>query len=250
MKRAAVWAIGLIAVAVVMTSPVTTRQAINFQMSEITIPLYAKAAHFLSRSLSFRQLAREIARGSQTDQERAEAILAWMAQRIHSGVPQGLPVVDDHVLNVAIRGYGTHDQLADLFTILCAYLRIPSIRMMLVAPADDARHYLAVCAVKLDGQWRFVDPYHRIVPHHPDGSWMTIDAVMADPTRVAQQAGDVMFKGQPYLTYLEDLTPVSDQTFLRSWRQVPSKRVWYELRRLWQRVRPTRQSSQQTAGDR
>ena len=250
MMRASRWAwvAGCVGIAAVMLWPVTTRQGINYQVSERTIPAYAKAVHFLSRSITFRRMARDITAGARTDQERAEKILTWVMDHIHRGTPEGLSVIDDHVLNVAIRGYGTDDQLSDLVTVLCAYAGIPAIRLILLA-TEDIRYRLAVCVVKIDGQWRYADPYHRFIPRHPDGTWMTVDSVVGDPLLVAEQAGDVTFKDQPYLAYLRALTPVEEPPFLRAWRQVPSKRVWYELARLWQRVTPAHQGNTRTSED-
>ena len=84
MKRVGVWVgvvlAGCVAAGIVLMWPVSIRQGVNYEVSEIRMPLFAKAIHFMSRALTLRQLARDITRGTHTDQEKCEAILAWMTR--------------------------------------------------------------------------------------------------------------------------------------------------------------------------
>ena len=100
--------------------PATTRQGIDFRQRTILQPLYLKAMDFISRDGHYRLLAREIVQGAATDEARALQIYAWTRDHIRP-VPPGLPVVDDHIWHIIIRGYGTDDQVNDVFTTLCAY---------------------------------------------------------------------------------------------------------------------------------
>lgn len=100
--------------------PVTTRSGVNYQWSSKPIPLAEKAVHFLSRDLQTRRLSREIVRGASNEQEKMDKIFSWVTRNIRS-VPPGFPVVDDHIQNIWIRGYGTPDQRAEVFALLSSY---------------------------------------------------------------------------------------------------------------------------------
>ena len=60
--------------------------------------------------------------GSRT---RVLAVFDWTARRIQP-TPEGWPVVDDHILNIIIRGYGMTDQRADVFATLTTYAGVPA----------------------------------------------------------------------------------------------------------------------------
>ena len=50
-------------------------------------------------------------------------IFIWTCENIRKQ-PDGLPVIDDHVWHIIIRGYGEPDQSSDVFTTLCNYAGI------------------------------------------------------------------------------------------------------------------------------
>ena len=222
----------LLGVVLLLNWPVSTRQGMNYVVTEHRIPLYAKLVHFLDRSITFRQLAHDLTSGLRSDQAKADAILAWM-DPLYRGVPEGLPVVDDHVLNVVTRRYGTDDQFAELLAVLCGYAGLPATRLILLV-SEQPRRRIDVASVKIDGAWRFADPFRRVVPRGADGRWLTIDALQADPAPAISAAGEVVIKGLPYAEYLRRLQPVDERLGLSSWKQRPVMRVWCELQRVWQ----------------
>ncbi|HPM43368.1 MAG TPA: hypothetical protein PLV52_06020, partial [Candidatus Omnitrophota bacterium] len=99
---------------------VTTRKGIDYNVSTIKIPLYLKALDFIDRHYNYVQLTKNIIDGSKDEQEKALRIYIWVGMNIKKN-PAGMPVVDDHPLNIVIRGYGVEDQFEDVFTILCTY---------------------------------------------------------------------------------------------------------------------------------
>src|SRR5579862_2383634 len=109
-----VLAVGLVGVANVK---VTTRQGVNYDVTSRRIPLYLKTLELIDRSVQYQQIADGIARGASTDSDRALRVFDWTRTQIRA-TPDGWPVVDDHVLNVIIRGYGVSDQQADVFATL------------------------------------------------------------------------------------------------------------------------------------
>src|SRR5260221_61338 len=105
--------IGVIAgVVLIANLPVTTKQGVNHEVTEHRLALYVKTFEFLDRDAQYRQLAKDITGDAASDRARLQAVLAWTARRIQP-IPQGWPVVDDHILNIVIRGYGATDQRAD-----------------------------------------------------------------------------------------------------------------------------------------
>ena len=128
-RRLWVWTIGGIIIVVAglgfAALPATTRQGLNFEVSARRTPLYIKAMEFLVRDHEYRRLADEITAGATTDEQRALALFGWTRTHIRPR-PGGWPVVDDHILNIIIRGYGEDDQMADVFTTLTTYAGVPA----------------------------------------------------------------------------------------------------------------------------
>lgn len=77
-------------------------------------------------------MTKEITNGCTNDKDKAMAIFNWIASNIKKQ-PDELPVMDDHPLNIIIRGYGTRDQFEDIFTILCTYVNLPAFRQRVYA---------------------------------------------------------------------------------------------------------------------
>ena len=155
------------------TSTAVTRQGVNFQLLDKSLPLYVKVIDFVHRHEHYGLLAKEITAGLATDRERAEAILSWTRRTIRP-IPDGFPVVDDHVLDIIVRRYGSLDQMADVFSVLATYAGVPSYwEGVETGPMPGLYAY-----ARLDGQWFLVDfsrhgdltsppPELAAVPPHP-----------------------------------------------------------------------------------
>ena len=113
------------AIIFVLNIETSIMQGVDGHQREIKMPLYAKGIQFLARHYEYARLAREITKNAKTDKEKVLRIFDWTHENIKR-VSRGMPVVDDHVLNIIIRGYGTNDQFQDVFTTLCAYNGIPA----------------------------------------------------------------------------------------------------------------------------
>ena len=146
------WVAGIVIVgAIAMTLSLPTRQGVNYQVSTQTLPAYVKTFEFLSRHHRYAALARQITAGMTSDHDRAQAVFAWTRQHIRP-VPEGWPVVDDHILNIIIRGYGTEDQAADVFTTLSTYAGVHAFWTW----TDDSPRAVISWA-QLDGRWTAFD---------------------------------------------------------------------------------------------
>ena len=138
----------------ILAFPATTRQGVDYQMTVHRLPLAGKAAAFLLRHYEYRRLAAEVTHGFATDELKAVTLMEWVQNHIRP-IPPGWPVVDDHVLNIIIRGYGTQDQMADVFTVLSTYAGVPAFWKVVRIQKDQEGVVLSF--LKIDGQWTIWD---------------------------------------------------------------------------------------------
>ena len=113
----------LTAMIVLLNIKVTTRQGVNYQVHTIRIPLYLKILDFMDRHYNYKQLVQRIIKNEHDKQERVMKIFSWTYHNIRKQ-PEELPVVDDHVWHIIVRGYGVSDQSCDVFATLCNYTGI------------------------------------------------------------------------------------------------------------------------------
>ena len=142
----------LVAALAVATSTAVSRQGIDYQVTARPLPLYVKAIDFLHRHEHYRLLAAEITAGLAGDRTRAEAVLAWTRREIRP-IPEGFPIVDDHVLDIIVRRYGSLDQRADVFTVLATYAGVPAYWQSVRGGPLPGLHTYA----RVDGHWLLVD---------------------------------------------------------------------------------------------
>lgn len=217
-----------------LTVPLSTRQGVDFQVSTRTIPFYVKAVDFLHRHYQYELLAREITQGLQTDRERVLAIFEWTRQHIPP-TPNGWPIMDDHILHIIIRGHGSQDQMADVFTTLTTYAGDPAFWEIFRAPGTP--HSLILSFVRVDGRWAVFDVLNGFAFTTGTGAFAIPEALAADPALVRATAGAFQFGGGPYERYFTTLASVRVPRILRAELQMPWPRFWYEVRRLlgWER---------------
>jgi hypothetical protein len=146
---------GLVAVAFV---PTETKQGVNFAVSSHRLPLYAKTLDFLQRDSSYARLASRIAAGHAQPEARTLAVFAWTRDNIRD-TPGGFPVVDDHVWNIVIRGYGEADQKADVFTTLSMYAGVPAFFSNRAGESGTA----VLSYAWIDRQWRVFDVDNGVI---------------------------------------------------------------------------------------
>src|SRR3989344_8003092 len=115
----------LIAAIKVFSIEVTYTQGVNGIKSTRTIPLYLKIQSFLNRHFHYKYLASELTKNTESREEKIRILLKWARENIKPQ-PQELAVIDDHPLHIIVRGYGTDEQVEDVFTLLCNYAGIPA----------------------------------------------------------------------------------------------------------------------------
>ncbi len=128
---------------------VTTKQGINYQVHEIRLPLYLKMLDFIDRSYNYRNLIANILGDTKDDNAKTIKIFNWVVDNIRKQ-PRELPIIDDHPLNILIRGYGVQDQFEDIFTILCTYAGMEAFFKMFKNHSDNVYF---ISFVKIKGKW-------------------------------------------------------------------------------------------------
>lgn len=210
------------------TVEVSTRQGIDYVVNELKIPLYLKTLSFLSRHFEYKRLVKDITYGLETNEEKLLAIFNWTVKNIRR-VPPGMPIVDDHVLNIIIRGYGTQDQSADVFTTLCVYAGFPA-AMYQIHPSG-MRQRIIVSWVYVKGRYLIFDPYNGNFFRNEDGEIADIDDIIRYPEIIQKAPNKPAINGIQYVNYFNDLTPISSFATLRAELQMPLPRLYYEIMR-------------------
>lgn len=143
---------------VIFSIPVETRQGVNFVVTVRKIPLYVKLCGFLYRGYQYKELSRQITTGIESDVDKVMAIYNWTVKNIKRP-PKGFTIVDDHIWNIIVRGYGTPDQVADVFTTLASYAGYEAYWEKL--QSDKASESLILSFVKINSTWYIFDVYNR-----------------------------------------------------------------------------------------
>ena len=143
----------------ILNSQVSYYQGINYRVRIVKIPLYLKVIDFFSRHYNYKITAEEIIAGSKSDKEKAVRLLKWTQENIRP-VPPGLPLIDDHVWHIIIRGYGTDDQFQDVFTTLCNYAELDGFFCWI--NSADNKQKKPFSFVRLKRGWTFFDAYRGV----------------------------------------------------------------------------------------
>ena len=227
MRRIAVTACVIAATIALAIMPVTTKQGVNFEVASHRLPLYQKSLQFVERSTQYAQIAGEITANARSDRERVMDVFDWTRRRIRQ-TPDGWPIVDDHILNIIIRGYGLNDQQADVFTTLSTYAGVPAFWAK-VPPSGDTPHLLLSFA-RVDGRWRVFDVAEGAVFRAPSGQLATLDDLAAHPESIPPSLRTLTVDGVRYTDLITHAAMPSVPHPLRAELQMPSVRLWHELK--------------------
>lgn len=217
----------LAAIIVCLNIKVTTQQGINFQVQTIRIPLYLKIIDFMDRHYNYKQLVKRIIKDEHDKQKRVMEIFSWAYHHIKKQ-PESLPVIDDHVWHIIVRGYGAYDQSCDVFSTLCNYAGIESFYD--IVPSKDKYEKILLSFVRIQNRWYVFDPYNGVYFVNTEGKLVDIAEI---------KSGDCQLKslGMPkkavlnYSNYLDNLPNIKELTLRRARIQSPFKRLVYEVRK-------------------
>jgi len=164
----------------ILIHEVTYTKGVDFEVKEYTIPLYLKVYSFLDRHFHYKYLAKIITRGLNSDEEKIIAIFNWVQKNMRQQ-PESLPVVDDHPLNIIIRGYGADDQFEDVFTLLCNYSGIPAYMAILKSEASDSK--ITLSFVFYNEKWRVFHAVRNLM-FYINNEWASFEDLLKSPEQI------------------------------------------------------------------
>jgi hypothetical protein len=219
-----------VATRAILTLPLTTLQGVDYQVRAHRIPAYVKAIDFVQRHYQHDVLVSRICAGPTAGAGCVLALFDWTHRNIRP-TPDGWPVVDDHPINVVIRGHGKSDQIADVFTTLSVYAGVPAFFNFVVEP--QRRSALVLSFAHLDGQWVVFDVERHIAFRNRQGELASVDELARDPALVDAQTSGVRPADLPYSAFIskQALLPFAVPVPVRGVLHQPWPRLKYELRR-------------------
>lgn len=213
------------AAAIFLNMQVTTRQGVDFKIKEIRLPLYMKLFDFMNRYYNYKALVGRIIKKGDSQNSRSMKILTWTYQNI-KGQPEMLPVVDDHVWHIIVRGYGIPEQFSDVFTTLCNNAGMDSFFSF------DMKRSLEIplSFVKIEGKWYLFDPYNGAYFIKKDNSGLSdIDCLTKGDWKVKYltQGNEKVYNYELYFKNIPE--NIFKGNLKRGQIQSPLKRIMYEV---------------------
>lgn len=222
--------LGLVCVIAFLNIQVTTRQGINYKVSTLKMPLYLKAIDFYDRNFNYKWLAQKITKDKNSDRDKVMAIFEWTTKNILQQ-PKELPVVDDHVWHIIVRGYGTGDQFSDVFTTLCNYAGFEAFFYRLANKEGSRR--ITFSFVRICDKWHIFEPAAGIYFLNYSGAFVPV-ADMAQKNWTPVCIGGALEPEKDYTDYFREISLIDFAKIHRYSRaniQSPINRFIYGIRK-------------------
>lgn len=205
---------------------VTTRRGVDYQLQSVEIPLYLKILDFYDRHYNYKELVKNILKDVRGEQECAMRLFAWTFANIRKNTA-GLPVLDDHVWNIIIRGYGASDQSCDVFTTLCNYAGLRA--FFSYASSREQTDKIPLSFVYLDKKWRVFDPYNGVYFQDKQGNFADMVSIR-DNFALVKCLGKTL-PDLDYSIYIDSLLSIKDIGYNRANLQSPLNRLIFEIKK-------------------
>ena len=215
-------------VGVIAAWPVETRSGVDYEWSSRRILLFEKVVDFVSRDLQTRRLVDDILVEISGEQEQVVAIFDWVGSHVRP-VPEGFPIVDDHVLHIIIRGYGARDQRTEAFSLLASYAGMRSAAAVLKSPTGNAE--IIVALVEIGERVYVFDVVNEIIFLDRSGTLVDVEQLMANPELVSSAAPERRIRDVPYEGFYESVAQARPN-FSRMEMQKPWGRLRSEVSKL------------------
>lgn len=219
----------LIAGCFLLNIEVTTRQGIDYKVTTLKIPLYLKTLDFYDRHYNYKWLVHEITEGKTGDEEKVMAIFNWSVENIKEQ-PKELPVVDDHVYHIIVRGYGVGDQFSDVFTTLCNYAGFDAFFYRLYN--KEKTSLITFSFVKMCKKWYVFDPRARVYFTKADGSFASVEDIAKGNWEIKSLKENFNKSEIQYADYFGEILTIDfegSQRWSRANIQSPIKRFFYGI---------------------
>lgn len=218
----------LIGLTLLLNVKVTTLQGVDYQVQTIKIPLYLKMLSFMDRHYNYKQLVRRIIENEPDEKEKVMKIFSWTYHNIKMQ-PESLPVLDDHVWHIIIRGYGVDDQSCDVFATLCNYAGIDAF-FDSFSPKDKGGKKIPLSFIKLNNRWHIFDPFNGVYFVNTKGGLADFNEIKGGDYRL-EYLGVPKKVVSDYKSYFDNIPDIKEVGLKREKIQSPLKRLLYELRK-------------------
>lgn len=211
----------------ILNLEVSIMQGVNYRVSEVKMPLYVKIMDFLARSNHYKLLVAEIIKDCKNDEEKLKALFKWTSENIRK-TPEDFPVIDDHVFNIIIRGYGMNDQSADVLAVLCNYAGVEAFFTWVYS--EDRLSRVPVVFAFINKKWSIFDPYNGNWFIDDGGMFASIDDLKTgfwEINRITTDSSSVV----DYSCYFKQLNVPEKSRYRRSNIQNPLNRLIYEIKK-------------------
>ena len=210
-----------------LNKKVTMLQGVDYKVSRITLPLYLKVLNFYCRHYNYKWLAKRITGHLDTKEDKILRLFHWTHETIKRQ-PESLPVMDSHVWDVYVRGYGVSDNFHDLFTTLCNYIGADAFFTALYI--KDSGRGLQLSLVRIKRGWVMFDPYDGIYFRNNRGGLATIEEINED-WHIVNLANRARTKATYEQYIVENLPKIEEMgsSLLRANTQSPINRLRFQL---------------------
>ncbi len=211
-----------------LNKKVTMLQGVDCKVSRITLPLYLKVLNFYDRHLNYKWLAQRITGHLDTKEDKILRLFHWTHETIKPQ-PKSLPVMDSHVWDVYVRGYGVSDNFHDLFTTLCNYIGADAFFTSLYI--KDSGKGLQLSFVLTKRGWVAFNPHKGFYFRNNTGGLATIEEINEQDWHIVKLSQTDISKAN-YEQYLVENLPRIEKlgsSLLRSNTQSPINRIRFQL---------------------
>jgi len=212
-----------------LNKKVTTKHGVDYKVSKITMPLYLKVLNFYYRHYNYKWLAKRITGHLDTKEDKILRLFHWTHETIKRQ-PESLPVMDSHVWDVYVRGYGVSDNFHDLFTTLCNYIGADA--FFTVLNIKDSGRNLQLSFVRIKRGWVAFDPYKGCYFRNNTGGLATIEKIIDEQDWHIIKLAQIDISKANYEQYLVENLPRIEKlgsSLLRANTQSPINRLRFQL---------------------
>ena len=226
--------ISIISLIALLNIEVSTRQGKDYKVSILKLPLYLKILNFYDRHLNYVWLVKTITGHLETKEEKVFRLFQWTHETILPQ-PKKLPVMDDHVWNIYIRGYGVSNNFNDLFSTLCNYINADAFFTTILN--QDRSHSIDLTFVKTERGWVVFDPHNGVYFNNNLGKWATTTEIKKQNWKT-MHIGETAVPNSYYKPYLAKLPNIENIGLGRAHTQSPVNRLKYQLIQWFYRQSP------------
>ncbi len=210
-----------------LNKKVTMRQGVDGKLSIIKLPLYLKVLNFYDRHYNYKWLAKQITGHLDTREDKILRLFHWTHETIQPQ-PESLPVMDSHVWDVYVRGYGVSANFHDLFSTLYNYIDTDAFFTRFYA-RDTSSINLSIVRIKRG--WVVFDPYNGIYFRNNTGDLSTIEDINEQDWHIVKLSQTDISKAN-YEQYIVENLPRIEKlgsSLLRANTQSPINRLRLQL---------------------